>query len=130
MVLSQLQLALREDHPVGDLTAQLAPLDRELTAGHHAARNDDGDRRTGAEVPRAADDRPRLNFADVDLRQLQLVGVRMLASLEHLADDEVLEVVAAGNALPDDAVDLAAREDELAGELLDGQVEVDVLAQP
>ena len=53
------------------------------------AGSDDGDRRAGAEVPRAADDRPRLAVADVDLRQLELVGVRMLAGLEHLADDEV-----------------------------------------
>ena len=55
----------------------------------------------------------------------------MLPRLDHLADDEVTQVaVGVGDAAPHDPVDLAAREHELAGELFDGQVEVDVLAEP
>ena len=129
VVLADLELALGEDHPLGDLAAELALLDREVTR-HHSAGQHDRDGRARAEVPRAADDRARLAAPDVDLRQLQLVGVRMLVGLEHLADDEVLEVRAARCALAHDPVDLTAREDETARELLDRQVEVDVLAQP
>src|SRR5205823_14759783 len=117
-------------HPVADLAAQLTPLDRELAAGHHAAGQHDGDGRPGAEIPRAAHDRPRLARADVDARELELVRVRVLVGLEHLADDEVLVVAAGGDAAADDAVDLAAREDETPRELFDRKVEIDVLAQP
>ena len=70
-------------------------------------------------------------LADVDLRQLEPVGIRVLLRLEHLADEEELEVaVPVRDAAAHDAVDLAAREDEPSRELLDGQVELDVLAQP
>ena len=55
----------------------------------------------------------------------------MLARLEHLADDEVREVAGVvGHTAPDDAVDLAAREDEPPCELLERPVEGDVFAQP
>ncbi len=131
VVLAELELALGEDHPLRDLAAQLAALDREGAAGHDAAGHDHRDGRARAEVPGAADDRARLPVADVDARQLQPVRVRMLACLQHLADHEVLEVAAGvGHAAPDDTVDLAAREDEPPRELLDRQVEVDVLPQP
>src|SRR5581483_5434454 len=128
---AELELALGEDHPLRRLAAQLALLDAQLAARHQPARRHDGDGGAGAEVPRAADDRARLAVADVDLRQLQLVGVRMRDRLEHLADDEVVEVaVPVGHAAAHDAVDLARGEHELTRELLERQLEVDVLAQP
>ena len=131
VIATELQLALREDHPVGDLASQLALLDRERAAGHDAAGEHDGDRCAGAEIPGTADDRARLAVAHVDLRQLQLVGVRVLGSLEHTTDAKEPEVaVDVRDAAAHDAVDLAAREDELARKLLERPVESDVLAQP
>ena len=127
---AELDLVLGEDHPVGDLPANLPAVERQAV-GEHGARQRDGDRRTRAEVPRAAHDSARLAFADVDARDLEPVGVRMLLRLEHLADAEPLQIpVLVRDATANDTVDLATGEDEPARELLDGQVEVDVLAQP
>ncbi len=86
-------LVLGEDHPVGDLAAHLAPLELEAVRQHRAGQRD-RDGRAGAEVPRAADDRARLALADVDLRQLESVGVRVLHGLEHAPDAEAPEVPA------------------------------------
>ena len=77
---------LGQDHSVGDGVTEGPLLDREAL-GHHRSRQRNRNGRTGGEVPRAADDLPRLVLADVDLAELEPVGVRMLARLEHLADD-------------------------------------------
>ena len=75
----------------------------------HRARQRDGDRRAGAEVPGAADDLARLALADVDAAELEPVGVRVLAGLEHAADAEEPEVaVVVGDAAARDPLDLAA----------------------
>ena len=71
-------------------------------AGQQRARKRDGDGRARAEVPRAAHDLARRALAHVDLAELEAVGVRVLACLEHLADEEALEVaVLAGYPAPD-----------------------------
>ena len=85
MVGAEADLVLGEDHPVGDLAAHLAPLELEPVRQHRAGQRDT-DGGAGAEVPGAADDRARLALADVDLRDLQAVGVRVLLGLEHAAD--------------------------------------------
>ena len=127
---AQLDLVLGEDHPVRDLAAHLAPLEPQPVRQRRAGQRN-GDRRTRAEVPGTAHDRARLALPDVHRRQLQAVRVGMLLRFEHLADNEPLEVaVLVGHAAANDSVDLAAREDEPPRELLDGNVEVDVLAQP
>ena len=127
---AELELALGEDHPVRDLAAELRRLEP-LPAGQDGARERDRDVRAGAEVPGAADDLARLALADVDAAELEPVGVRMLARLDHAADAEEAEVaVLVGHAAADDPVDLAAREDEPARDLLERPVERDVLAQP
>ena len=61
--------------PSRDLAAQLAPLELQPVR-QHRARERDADGRARAEVPRAADDLARLALADVDLAELQAVGVR------------------------------------------------------
>ena len=56
---AEVDLVLGEDHPVGHLAAQLAPLERQTVRERRAGERD-GDRRAGAEVPGAADDLVRL----------------------------------------------------------------------
>jgi hypothetical protein len=128
---AELELALGQDHPARHLAAELRLAQWLVGAREHRPGERDGDRRAGAEVPRAADDLARLSFADVDAAELEAVGVRVLARFDDLADEEAVEVaVDVGHAAPHDAVDLAAREHELRREALDRPVERDVLAQP
>ena len=84
---AEVDLVLGEDHPLGHFAAQLAPLERQPVRQGRAGKRD-RDFRARAEVPGAADDLVRLVLADVDLRQLQPVRVRMLLRLEHDADLE------------------------------------------
>ena len=79
---AEVDLVLGEDHPLRHLAAELAALERQPVR-QRRARQRDRDLRARAEVPGAADDLIRLALADVDLRQLQPVGVRMLVRLEH-----------------------------------------------
>ena len=128
---AELELALGQDHPARELAAQLRLPERLVRPGQERARERDGDRRPGAEVPGAADDLARLALADVDAAELQPVRVRVLAGLDDAADEEAAEVaVGVGDAAVDDPVDLAAREDELRRQPLERPVEGDVLAQP
>ena len=127
---AELELVLGEDHAVGDLAAQLRPLER-ASVGQHRAGHCDADRCAGAEVPRAADDLPRLGLADVDPAELQLVGIRVLPGLEHTAGDEPSEVaVGVGNARPVGALHLGRGDREPLRQLRDRNVEGHVLAQP
>src|SRR5207247_5922420 len=88
-------------------------------------------RRSGPEVPGAADDLSRLPLADVHLAELEPVRVRMLACLDHLADLEEAKVaVHVGHAELEHPLDLERRDRKPARELLRRRVDVDVLAQP
>ena len=130
VVLAELELALGEDHPVRHLAAELPRLDLQPTRDLRAGQSD-GDRRARAEVPGAADDRARLALPHVHRAELELVGVWVLAGLEHAADAEVAEVAAlVGDADVRDAVDLAGRDREPVCELLQRHLDCDVVAQP
>ena len=84
----------------------------------------DADGGADAEVPGAADDVARLALADVDLRHLQPVGVRVLLGLEHAADAEEVEVAArVVDAAALDALDLGGRDREPRRELLERHVD-------
>ena len=123
-------LVLGEDHPVGDLAAHRASLERE-PARQHRAREGDADRGPDAEVPGAADDRARLRLAEVDARELEPVGVRVPLGGEDPADAEEREVAGlVGNAVRLDPLDLGRRHREAGGELGQGHLERDVVAQP
>ena len=130
MVVPQLELALREDHPVRDLAAQLGALELR-PAGQDGSGQRDRHRRAGAEVPRAADDLPRLVLPHVDAAELEPVGIRVLSGLEHLADAVQAEVsVDVGHADPLDALDDADRDVDARGELRRRQVDLHVLVEP
>jgi hypothetical protein len=127
---AELELALREDHSVRRLAAELRLLEL-LAVGKHRAGQCDGDRCPRTEVPRAADDLPRLGVAHVDAAKLQAICVWMLPRLDDLADEVVAEVaVGVGDAAPHDPVDFTTRDHEPPGDLLDRLVERDVFLQP
>ena len=130
MIRAELDLVLREDHPVAELAAHLALLELQAVRQHGAGQRD-ADRRAGAEVPRAADDLARIALAHVHLAELQAVRVRMLHGVEHAADTEEAEVaVDVCDADRLDPVDLARRDDEAVRELGDRHLDRDVLPQP
>ena len=127
---AELDLVLGEDHAVAHLSAYLAALEQEAVREHRAGQCDRNGR-ARAEVPRAADDLARVSLADVDVTELQPVGVRMLRRVEHTPDAEEPEVaVDVCDAPCLDPVDLAGRDDEAVGELARGDLDRDVLAQP
>ena len=131
VVVPELELALGQDHPARNLPAKLRLAEGLVRPRQSSAGQGDRDRRAGPEVPRAADDLARLALAHVDLAELEPVGVRMLARLEHLADEKETEIaVEVRNAAAHDPVDLAARQDELRRQLVHGHLERDVLAKP
>ena len=88
VVAAELELALGQDHPARHLAAQLRLAERRVGAREPRARKRDRDCGARAEVPGTADDLARLPLAHVDLAELEPVGVRVLARLEHLADEE------------------------------------------
>ena len=127
---AELDLVLGEDHPVRELATDLPLLELE-PAGEHRPGQRNGHGRSGAEVPRSADDLPRLALPHVDPAQLQPVSVRMLRRLEHLADPEEPEVaVLVGDAAPLDALDLGCRDREPRRQLLERHLDGDVVPQP
>ena len=124
---AEVELVLGEDHPLRDLSAQLAPLEHE-SVRQRRARQRHRHLRAGAEVPGTADDRVRPFLPHVDGRELQPVGVGMLRRLEHVPDAEEREV--AGHANLFDAVDLRRPDRERLGDLGGRYVDPQVLAQP
>ena len=126
----ELELVLGEDHPVGELAAELRPLER-APVGEHGARQRHAHGRAGPEVPGPADDLARLGLADVDAAELELVRVRVLARLDDPADEEAAEVaVLVGDTDPVHPLDLGARDRQPLRELGGRRLERDVLTQP
>ena len=130
-LLRDVELALGEDHAVGGLAAQLRAPDL-AAVEQRRARQRDGDGVARAEVPGAAHDLARRALPHVDLRELQAVGVRVLAGLEHVpGDDQLLDAVDRGQAAALDALDLVAREREARDELVERrQRAAEVIGQP
>ena len=127
---AELQLGLREDHAVGHRAAQLGALERP-PVGKHRAGERDRHSRTGAEVPRAADDLAGLLLPHVDAAELKPVGVGVLAGLDDAADEIVAVVpVQVGDAAVGDALHLAGGDGEPIGDPRRGRVDLDVLPEP
>ena len=128
---AELELALGQDHPARDLAAQLRLPERRLGTREPRAREGDGDGGAGAEVPRAADDLARRALAHVDLAELQPVGVRVLARLEDLADEEETVVaVLVDRPARLDGIHLGRADAQPVGQLGDRHRKRDVVAQP
>ena len=131
MVRPESDLVLGEDHPPRDLAAKRPLLERAGEAGEVRAGQPHRDRRADAEVPGAADDLLRVAVADVDLAELEPVGVRVRVGGKNAADDEVAEVaVAIGHPHVDHALDLERRDRQPSRHLARGRRRLDVLAQP
>ena len=127
VVLAQVELALREHHPVRLDAAELG--DPELGAvGQHRARQGHGDRGAGLEVRRAADDLARIAVAHVDRAEAEAIGVRVLLARQHAAHPVELE--AAGDAAPVERLELRPGHRHELAQLLQGHLERDVVAQP
>ena len=127
---AEVDLVLRQDHPVRELAAHRATLERDAVR-KDGARQRDGDGRAGTEVPGATDDRARIALADVDPGQLQPVGVRVLDRVEHAADEEAPEVaVGVDHTARLDALDLRGRDRQPRRELVERHRERHVLGEP
>ena len=124
VVRPELELALGEDHPLGDLAAELGALELRPARQHRPGkRHRDG--RARAEVPGAAHDLDRLPFAHVHAAELQPVGVRMLARLEHVAHAVEPEVpVDVGDADPLDVLHHADGDVDARDELVERELTV------
>ena len=130
VVRPELQLALGEDHPLGDLAAELGALELRPARQHRPGKRD-RDGRARAEVPGAAHDLDRLPFAHVHAAELQPVGVRMLARLEHVAHAVEPEVpVDVGDTDPLDVLHHADGDVDARDELVERELRSDVLVQP
>src|SRR5207253_6380177 len=91
----------------------------------------DRERRARTEVPGAADDLARRALPHVYLAELQAVGVRMLARLEHAADAEETEVaVLVGDAAALDPLDLGRGDAEPLCQLGERHLDGDVVPEP
>jgi len=97
--------------------------------GHDRSRACDGDRLPGGDGSgrRTRCWRERAVVAEVDLADLQPVGVRVLLDTEHAADDEALE---RRDAVVVDRLDLRAGHRKALLDAVDVQVGVAVVAQP
>ncbi len=124
-IAGQAQLVTRAEHPVADGAHLLGPLDPAIARQDGAGqrdRNPLADRDVGG----AAHDLEGLAAADVDPGERQPVGARMTLDREQLAHDHVVPVGAPGL----EGLDLHAEQGQALGQLLGGQLDVDVVAQP
>ncbi len=104
-------------HP-GDLDHEIAGQLRARQGARHALA--DGD------VRRAADDGRRLAAARIDPADIQAVGIRMTRHLQHLGDDDIVEL--RGDLV--EFLDLEAGHGQLMGEFLARQFGIDEGSQP
>ena len=128
---AELELALGQDHSPRDLTAQLCLPERGIGTREPRTRQRHGDRGAGTEVPGAADDLARRSLPHVHLAELEPVGVRVLARLEDLADEEETVIaVLVDRPARLDRVHLGRADAEPLGQLAGGHRQRDVVAQP
>ena len=130
MILSELELPLGQDHPLGHLAPELAALEhepvRELGAGQC-----DRDGRARSEVPRPADDLVGVALPHVDDTELEPIRVRVLPGAEHLPGAEEAEVPAVVRYSPVlDRRDDRTRDVDPLGEVVERHLEPNVIAEP
>ena len=91
VLVAERELARRAEHAVGDRAANLALLNLEA-AGQHRARQRERIQLSRGDVGRAAHDVEQRAGARVDLRDVQMVGVRMRRFLDDARDDDRREI--------------------------------------
>ena len=129
VLVGELELALGEDHAVRQRAAQLRALEL-ASVRQTQTRECDRDRVAGPEVPGAAHDLAGLRPSRVDLAELEAVGVRMLAGLEHEAGDDQL-IILLGQPVAGDLLDLDPGERDPGAELGEGRQRIlEVVLQP
>ena len=125
-VAGQVQLVAGAQHAVADDAHLLGATDL-ATAGQNGAREGDRHPLARGDVRRAADDlERRVAIAEVHRRQAQAVGPRMTLHRHEFTDDDVAPFGAPSL----EALDLHPEKGQTLGELLRGQVDVDVVAEP
>ncbi len=124
-VLSDAELHARADHPLGELAADLRPLDAK-PSGEHGALDGDRDSLARADVRRAADDREGTLPPRVDRAETQPVRPGMPAALEHLPEHDPR--VRGRERL--DPLDVQAEHREIPGELVRALRDIDVPFEP
>ena len=77
MLVGQAHFAFGQQHAVRFLTADLAGFQRHIDAGHIRARCGEHALHAGARIGRTADNLYRIAVAEIDLADLQPVGIGM-----------------------------------------------------
>ena len=125
VLVGQPELALRAQHAVRILAADLAGLEVEPGARDVRARRGEYALHAGARIGRAADHLHDA-LAGIDAADLEPVGIGVLHRLDDIADDERREVLRAVL----DAFDLQPDHGELVGESVGGRVGLEMVLQP
>ncbi len=115
VLVGETHLALGHHHALRGLTPDLACLENDARAGRHGAFPGEHADHTGTRIRGSADDLHQLAVAGIDLEYAQLVGVRVLSSLDHLGGDEGRERL--GAVL--DGLDLKADLGQRLGDLIE-----------
>ena len=119
------ELLIGAEHSVGFNAAKLSRLDLN-TAGELCPDKRHADLESFPAVRSAADNVEKLASADVDLGDVEMIGVRVIMALYDLADDN-LRNVAADRAC---SVNLKSRHGQIIAGLLSGQACINQLVEP
>ena len=123
----KLKFGGRAHHAVRNDTAHRLLLKRDLRAGNVRAERREHSEHAGARVRRAADDfHQRLALGDLDLHDLQLVGVWMLLGFDDARDRECAERLRRIF----DAFDLEPDRRQLRRDLIDRGLRVEMILEP
>ena len=128
MLFADAEFAGGAEHAHGHDAAQLGLLDLEVARQDGADRGA-GDLDAGAHVRGAADDLSRRAVAQIDRRDMQLIGIGMLLACKYVADDHSCE------SSPDrfrlfECLDFQPDVGQNSGGLLGVEVGFDILFEP
>ena len=126
MIVAEAHLALRAQHAVARLTADLGLLEPQAGAREGRARGGEHTFHAGPCVGRAAHDLDLLLAARIDQAEDELVGRRMAFHLEHMGDRERSEL---GRSIAQ-LLDLEPEVGQPFGDLGGGRARLEVLPEP
>ncbi len=126
MGIAEHQLALRAQHAVGVLAADIALRKREIGARNIGAGRGEHGLHAGPRIGRTAHDLDRIAIAGIDHAHAELVGIGVLVGRNHPGNDEIVERLA----LILHALDLEPDPGERVGDVLRRGVGIEVILQP